>query len=746
MNLIARIASFPLRLKLYGALFAAGLAALALSVFAVTQYNQAAQPIADTLMQALAAERVEVLNAVTREIANAVTRIATVQQRAFERVAATDTDEARLQLEKSILEATFRDSLNANPHFRQVRFVSFEGQVLVSVPPALQEDDTNMSYFRALNGQRSLNGVYVGEMNAMPEPTIEFVTVPAADGQPLGYLVVSIDPSGSADPSIPNFYSALRTYSFANGQIAFYLVTPGGRLEATTPAPEMPGEMTASFVRSLVALAARPPGEIYNPLVNRPVRVYVTPVSGIGRLLVAESRLILLLRGSETGAFAVQTGLLLIAILGGLLLIGIFFEVTIIRPMQRLSLTAARAAQGRVLDTVEIPPQRDEIGMLTQSFRTLNAMMRKDIRLLEARIAQRTRDIETTREIGQIASSLRDVDTLLRRILDMIVERFENVYHAQVFLIDATKRFAVLRASTGEAGRQLIERGHRLAVGSQSVVGKAAGDGLAVVATDTLTSPIHKANDLLPHTRAELALPLRTGEGVIGVLDVQSRQPEAFAEGDIRLFQAMADHLAIALTNARLFEESQARLREIEDLNRRLTSDAWRGYANIRRRLLRTDTGGQPDALTSDWSDLQRRAVATKDLVEIVDKDTATFALPVILRDQVFGAVEWTVPRSSYNENTRLLARELVTRLAITADNVRLFEQSQRMADRERLVNEISNRLIQQSDVAQVLQIAVRELGQALRVPETTIRLALGDDSSAAQAIATPAPRVNETA
>ena len=108
--------------------------------------------------------------------------------------------------------------------------------------------------------------------------------------------------------------------------------------------------------------------------------------------------------------------------------------------------------------------------------------------------------------------------------------------------------------------------------------------------------------------------------------------------------------------------------------------------------------------------------------------------MPVSLRGQVLGAVEWDIPRSAYNENTRQLARELAIRLAVSADNARLFEEAQRIAQRERLVNEIASKLTQQTDVTEILKTAVREVGQALHVPQTSIRLATGSDD-------TPEPR-----
>jgi GAF domain-containing protein len=256
------------------------------------------------------------------------------------------------------------------------------------------------------------------------------------------------------------------------------------------------------------------------------------------------------------------------------------------------------------------------------------------------------------------------------------------------------------------------------------VIGHVTAEGLPVVALDTSTSTIHRANELLPDTRAELALALRTNEGVIGALDVQSKQVEAFSEADINLFQGIADQLAVAITNVRLFEELQTRVSEIEALNRRLVGEAWRGYATSRRGAL--PAASTDDGAADSWSEWQRQAVETGQIVEHIGEKTVTLAVPVSLRGEVLGAIEWDIPRESYTEEARQLAQELAARLAISADNARLFDQAQRVAEREALVNAITNKLTQQTNVARILWVAAREVGQALRVPQTSIRLSVG--------------------
>lgn len=391
----------------------------------------------------------------------------------------------------------------------------------------------------------------------------------------------------------------------------------------------------------------------------------------------------------------------------------------IIRQIKRLVTGVQRLAEGTYTEPVPATSQKDELGQLAGRINVLGMQLQRDFQDPEQRIAQRTRDLETAREIGQILSSIRDVEILANQVIELLSTRFEAIYHAQIFFVDDQGQDAVLRASTGDVGQSLLQRRHRLPVGGQSIVGQSITQGKPIVALDTATSPVHKFNALLPETRSELALPLRLGDAVIGALDVQSKNQSAFADSDIRLFQTIADQLAIAIQNAQLLEESQTRLREINELNKLLMGEAWGDFIQSRKRKQPSIARRDSENLTP----LQRKAINSGQIAETGDEDRVQFAVPIILRGQALGAVEYELSRSTYNENTRLLATELAARLALAADNARLLEQSQQLAQRERLINDISNKLTQQTDVSQILQIAVRELGNALPVSQTSISL-----------------------
>jgi GAF domain-containing protein len=282
----------------------------------------------------------------------------------------------------------------------------------------------------------------------------------------------------------------------------------------------------------------------------------------------------------------------------------------------------------------------------------------------------------------------------------------------------------VLRASTGDVGKRLLGRGHRLAVGSVSVIGQTTDQGQVVVARDTASSRVHKPNELLPDTLAELAIPLRVGTTIIGALDVQSKLSDTFTQDQINVLQTMADQIAIAIENARLYQESLTRLDELERARRTSSTNAWRDLMTAQRaRKLQSEAGVRTS--NRDMSELRRAALETgKPVVgEPTERKTIPIAVPIRLLDQILGAVEWELPQDGFDNNKVQLAQELTDRLAVSLENARLFHESQRATERERLVNDIAARLTSQTDIDQILQTAVREVGQALRSPQVSIRL-----------------------
>ncbi|MBA4380339.1 MAG: hypothetical protein C0393_06645 [Anaerolinea sp.] len=174
--------------------------------------------------------------------------------------------------------------------------------------------------------------------------------------------------------------------------------------------------------------------------------------------------------------------------------------------------------------------------------------------------------LATSAEIGRLITSTLDLNTLFTRTVNLIRERF-GFYHAAIFTIEETGMNAVVEAGTGKAGEEMKRRGHSLPVGSRSIVGTVTSTGTPLVVNDTAIDPIHRHNPLLPDTRAEAAIPLRVGERIIGAIDIQSQQAEAFIPDDIAVLQALADQIAIAIDNARSYEIAQQAIKEMRELD-----------------------------------------------------------------------------------------------------------------------------------------------------------------------------------
>jgi len=223
------------------------------------------------------------------------------------------------------------------------------------------------------------------------------------------------------------------------------------------------------------------------------------------------------------------------------------------------------------------------IGFLASFFSNAEALSNPDIRRLMVLVGQasvaiqnirlleesrrRADQLQTAAEIARDTSSTLALDALLLRVVNLLCDRF-RYDHASVFLIDDDGLYAMVREATGEAGAEMKRKGHKLGVGSQSVIGTVTRNGLPLVVNDVSQNPVHRPNPLLPNTRAELGIPLKIGQRVIGALDVQSNEINAFTTDDVAVLQVLADQIAVAVDNARAYMISQQAVAEMREVDR----------------------------------------------------------------------------------------------------------------------------------------------------------------------------------
>ena len=390
---------------------------------------------------------------------------------------------------------------------------------------------------------------------------------------------------------------------------------------------------------------------------------------------------------------------------------------SVIRELDRLGASARRLAEGRFDERVPVT-REDEFGQMAQTFNMMAEQLEDLYASLEQRVAERTEalrrrtlQLEAAATVAREAAAIRDVDTLLNEAVRLISSRF-GFYHAGIFLVDETGEYAVLRAVSSEGGRRMLERGHKLAVGKVGIVGYVAGTGEPRIALDVGEDAVFFDNPDLPLTRSEMALPLRVRGEVIGVLDVQSEKPAAFTEEDIAVLQVMADQIAFAIENARLLEESQRALRELERLYGERVREAWQRWTGQRPMAYRYTGAGveplpDPDRLTIGGTDGRR------------------LTIPIRLWGQTIGSISLrrTEEQPPWSLDEQRLAEEIGEQIALALENARLLEETQDRAAREKMISEMTAQLTRSLDVETLLQTAMRELARLPEVDEIAVYL-----------------------
>jgi signal transduction histidine kinase len=209
-------------------------------------------------------------------------------------------------------------------------------------------------------------------------------------------------------------------------------------------------------------------------------------------------------------------------------------------------------------------------------------------RTLEQRVSERTAELErantalsrravqleASSQVGQQITSVLNLDQLLMLVVDLIQDRF-GYYFVGVWLLADAQDFVVLRAGTGQAGQLLRERGFRIPLDTASIVASVCRTGAYRAVDDVSEDAEYLALEELSDTRSELALPLRKGEAVLGVLDIESDRRAAFGPDDRIVLQTLADQIAIAIHNAQLYKSEQHRRQlaeSLEQIGRTLSS------------------------------------------------------------------------------------------------------------------------------------------------------------------------------
>lgn len=407
-----------------------------------------------------------------------------------------------------------------------------------------------------------------------------------------------------------------------------------------------------------------------------------------------------------------------------------------------------------------------------------------DNRQLFDQIHRRSTQLETSAEVSRIASTILDPDELLPEVVELIKTGF-NLYYAGIFLIDEDgeltgepNRWAVLQAGSGMPGQQMLEAGHKLVIGGDSMIGTAIMESKPRIAQDVGEEARFFRNPYLPETRSEMALPLVSRGQVLGAITIQSERGDAFSQEDVTSLQTMADQIANAIENARLFEQTQLRAEELTVLN-----EMARAYTQtidlenlvesslvFSSRLVNANNFYL--ALYNPETNLIEFKIFVEEGIRIPPPEPKIYLgegltdwiitnqLPVLIPDNVEhhlrsmgieirgrSAESWlgvpmligsnpigVIAVQSYDKEVRYTNRDLdllsavASQTAVAIDNALRFQQTQARARYEQILREITARVHTSTNAESILKTAVQEVSTALG-REAYIELNLKDES-----------------
>ncbi len=449
--------------------------------------------------------------------------------------------------------------------------------------------------------------------------------------------------------------------------------------------------------------------------------------------------------------------ILIVAVAAGVA-IGVAYLLA--RPILRLTAVARQISAGDLAARAQID-SGDEIGSLAATFNTMADQLRETIDSLEDRVAERTQQLETVVKVSQRLAGILDLSDLLRQVVVTTKETF-HYYHVHIYLLDQDRQSLTIAEGYGEAGAEMKRQGHAISLdAARSLVARSAREGRILTVENVREDPNWLPNVLLPETRSEMAVPVLLDQEVVGVLDVQSEHIGGLTLEDEATLQILANQIAVAVRNARLFSETQEALYQAQKLQRLYTGQAWQKLSSVRRTtnyevrqpslppLSKEDLPeavaaieqGQtvdmrwPGTITTNGKGLESEqppAITTgassdseTDLALSPVKAQAALATPLKLRGQVIGVLglQTDNPERQWTREEVALIEAVSEQMSLALENARLFEETSRRAGREKVIADMTRQVWASGDLERVMRTAVEQLGVTLDASKVVIRL-----------------------
>jgi GAF domain-containing protein len=347
----------------------------------------------------------------------------------------------------------------------------------------------------------------------------------------------------------------------------------------------------------------------------------------------------------------------------------------------------------------------------------------QEINTANQQIQERVARLRVMSDLSQAisASVNKDQKELLTYITQIISQEL-GFYHVGIFLLDKNRQYAELRAANSKGGQRMLNRRHQLKVGGAGIVGYVAQSGYPRIALSTGTDAVFFNNPDLPDTQSEMALPLKIGNQVIGVLDVQSPLPAAFTEEDINTFTALSNQIAFVIQTTQIDERTSGlsiqNAKKTGELQTRKGKEG--GYV-----YLADGTISSAQVISNPVLD---KAIASGEVVALPASSKNALpilAVPVKIRDHVIGYIHIEAAESNrkWTEDEIAMVASVSERAALALENARLFEKTERRAEQEQIMARMTSRIGESTSFDRVLQTTIQEIGRTLGAKRTFIQL-----------------------
>ena len=434
---------------------------------------------------------------------------------------------------------------------------------------------------------------------------------------------------------------------------------------------------------------------------------------------------ILEINGIVTNKFSYITDYADVLIIPTIIITIASLQQVLVSRLTNLTRIAQENEQDQIAANAELQELKEDLELRVEE-RT--AELKQSATQLQKRAAQ----FETIAQLARTINSIQDPKTLLHKITQLVSVSF-GFYHIGLFLLDESHQYAVLNAANSQGGERMLERQHRLKVGSQGIVGYVTSTGNPRIALDTGTDAVFFDNPDLPETHSEMALPLRVGKTIVGALDVQSTESNAFSEDDVEVLSILADVVSVAIENARLYEELQRVLTEAQTAFSESTMEGWKQITKKRETIGYKLSGTSIRPLDNPLKNAEILAVTKTGKISIAPKSknnkTTSLAVPIKLREQVVGTMNINLPEDrEWDPDEVDITQALANRVGVAIESATLLEKTRQRAIRESMIGDISAKISASAEIERIMQVAVGELRQALGASEVTLKI--GSDES----------------